>query len=523
MGNQTLITNPQAWHLPTGSRMSSSSVWATRPSGSAFGGGGWSSRPRYAPADFATLLWRERGLMIAVFLAIFLIGLAFALTLKPTYTAQTSMLVRLGQEYVYEPRMGDAGRGAMPQNDQVIQSEVEILGSEMLRQRVLAKVGYGKIFPKMAGKWNDASPSERQALTAKGVAALGSGLKIETSPANPVIRVTFGHETPDTAALVLNTLTQEYLIYRKQVLLDGAAPVTLAQRRVFEDRLAQADGALQGFLADNNIGDFEAQRLSLNALQTSVTDESYRVQARLQEVAGRLGELGRQASRLPAEVGLYRDNNAAASDKLLQLRLEREDLLGRYRPGAQPIADVDLKIAQLQKMIADGRGQSPGASRTGINPIYQAVQTEQIQLNAEAASLRGRQAALAAQMAQLTSERLKLSALEPRYQDLLRERDVLSTNVRDLTVKVESDAAAKAIAQGSNDTIRVVERATAPTKGASLRKPVVVLAFLFAGFTALCLGLLRVFLRPGVPTPSSAARTFDLPVLATAGLKTAHR
>lgn len=502
--------------------MSSSSAWTMRPSEPAFGGG-WASRPRYSPADFATLVWRERGLMIATFLVIFLIGLAFALTLKPTYTAQSSVLVRLGQEYVYEPRMGDAGRGAMPQNDQVIQSEVEILGSEMLRQRVIAKVGYARIFPKGAGKWNSASPTERQAMMAKAVAGLGTGLKVDTSPANPVIRVSFGHANPDTAALVLNTLMQEYLIYRKQVLLDGGGPVTLAQRRIFEDRLGQADSALQAFLAQNGIGDFEAQRLSLNALQTSITDESYRVQARLQEVGGRLGELGRQVSKVPAEVGLYRDNNAAASDKLLQLKLEREDLLGRYKPGAQPIADIDLKIAQLQKMIADGRGASPGASRTGINPIYQAVQTEQIQLNAEAASLRERQAALAAQMQQLTSERLKLAALEPQYQDLLRERDVLATNVRDLTVKVESDAAAKAIAQGSNDTIRVVERATPPAKGKSLRKPVVILAFLFAGFTALCIGLLRVFLRPGVPTPSSAQRTFDLPILATAGLKAAAR
>ncbi len=42
--------------------------------------------------------------MLVVFLAIFVLGLAFATTLKKTYTAQSSLLVRLGQEYVYEPR-----------------------------------------------------------------------------------------------------------------------------------------------------------------------------------------------------------------------------------------------------------------------------------------------------------------------------------------------------------------------------------------------------------------------------------
>ena len=48
---------------------------------------------------------------------------------------------------------------------------------------------------------------------------------------------------------------------------------------------------------------------------------------------------------------------------------------------------------------------------------------------------------------------------------------------------------------------------------------VLVLALLFAAFSALCAGLLRMFLRPGMPTPASAGRTLDLPVLGAAPLK----
>ena len=59
----------------------------------------------------------------------------------------------------------------------------------------------------------------------------------------------------------------------------------------------------------------------------------------------------------------------------------------------------------------------------------------------------------------------------------------------------------------------------ASSQGKSLRKPIFVLAFLFAGFTALCVGLVRMFLRPGLRTSSQAGLTLDLPVLATAGVK----
>lgn len=502
--------------------MNSYSAWISGSKPTSIGGREWASRTRYAPADFATLLWNERKLMAAVFLVIAVLGVGFAAAMKPKYTANASVLVRLGQEYVYEPRVGDAGRGVAPEGDRVMQAEAEILGSDVLRQRVLEVIGYGNVFPKQASAWRRADAARKQALMAAGVAGLYKNLKVTTGPLTSVIRVSFEHDNPAMSARILNTLIQEYLVYRKQVLLDSAGPVTVTQREAFQRRLGAADTALQAFLAENGIGDFDSQKTSLNALQTSLTDESYRVQARLREVQGRLGELGRQAGAVPAEIGLYRDSSPASNDKLLQLKLDREDLLSRYKPDSQPVRDVEQKIAQLERMVAEGRGQSQGASRTGVNPVYQTMQTERIQLSAEAASLRDRASALSSQLAEVSAERIRLARLEPRYQDLLRDRDILSASVRDLATKLEADVASNAIAQGSSDNIRVVEKAAAPIKGKSLKKPVAILAVLFAGFTALCVGLLRVFLRPGVPTPSAAARTFDLPVLATAGLKPAR-
>src|SRR4051812_23844017 len=90
---------------------------------------GRSGRPAFVLADVPALLWRERLLMLTVFAVLFVLGIFTAFSLKTTYPAYSSVLVRLGQEYVYEPRAGDAGRGAVPAADAVIQSELEILNS----------------------------------------------------------------------------------------------------------------------------------------------------------------------------------------------------------------------------------------------------------------------------------------------------------------------------------------------------------------------------------------------------------
>ncbi|HEX2561564.1 GumC family protein [Phenylobacterium sp.] len=480
----------------------------------------WTARPRYAPSDIPVLLWRERWLMAGVFAAIFIpLLLVAALLIKPSYPAYASVLVRLGQEYVYEPRAGDAGRGAVPEPDQLIQAETEILGSEALKRRVIDKIGLDKIDPKLAAKYAKATPAERRKIIGGVVRSFEQNLAIETAPDTPVIRVGFEHKNPELAALMLNTLIEEYLVYRRNVLIDPTSPVIEQQRIIFQQRLADADQAYQDFLVNNRIGDFVAEKASLSQLQAQIEQQKLQTEAQLQERTARLGALQSQLGQVAAEVGLYRDLNTAASDKLAQLRVQREDLLSRYKPDARPVQDVDVQIAQLEQAVAQGRTTTDGARRFGVNPVRQTVETDRLQAAAEVAALQRSVQALNEQLQQVMDRRLRLAGLEPRFQALALDRDVLMANVRDFSVKEEQSRAAQDIASRTNDNIRIVQRAAVPTKGKSLKRPVAALALLFAGFTALCAGLLRGFLRPGLPTPQSASRTLGLPVLGAASLK----
>ena len=489
--------------------------------GAGASGGEWAARPRYTAFDVATLLWRDRMVMLGVFLALVVVGLGAALMMKTQYPAHSSILVRLGEEYVYEPSVGDAARGAIPTTDQLIQSEVEILTSEELRRRVVQQLGYERVFPSRARAWAGATPEKRSQMIDQGVAAMGTSLKVDSAPDASVLRVTYSDTDPDRAAMVLGRLLDEYLVYRRTVLLDGAVPYLDQQLRTFQAELAQADGAYQAFLTEAGVADFDTEKSSLNSVETSLTSDDYLVEARLKEIQGRLDELSRQTGKVSPEISLYRDVNPAPSDKLVQLQLERQDLLSRYKPASQPVRDVDQKIAQLQALMGQpaGEGQFPGARRYGANPVYQTLQTEQIQLSAEAQSMRTRKAALDEELAQIAIRHQRLNTLEPRYQELSRDRDLLQSEIKDLLQKKQESQAETSIASKSSDNIRVIERPTPPAQGKSLKKPLAMLAVLFAGFTALCTGLVRLFLRRGFATAASASRTLDLPVLATAGLK----
>lgn len=503
--------------------MSTQSAWSTvphDPPGRATpAASGWASRPRYAPSDFITLLWRERWLMLAIFLVILFAGVGYALTLKKSYPAQASILVQLGQEYVYEPRAGDAARGAVPDTDSLVQSEVEILMSAELRERTIRRIGLAALYPELGVKYAAASPADKPLIMAKAVEDFGKNLSVGSAPDNPVVRIGFEHDSATMAARAVNTLLEEYLVYRRTVLIQPSSPVLERQRVLFEDELQKADAAYQQFLATNDIGDFNAQKTALTALIGQIEAQRQTAEVSLRDRQARLATLDAQLAQVSPEIGLYRDIDATAATRLAGLRATREELLSRYLPTAQPVRDIEVQIAQMEAGMASGRTATEGARRVGVNPVHQTLQTDRIQTAAEVAALQESLAAYARQSQQATSQLQRLAAIEPQYQALSMDRDVLQSSVRDFTVKERQDDAARQIASESNDNIRIVDRAVPPTKGESLRKPVVALAFLFGLFSALCAGLIRVFLRPGLPTPASASRTLDLPVLGAAAWK----
>ena len=479
----------------------------------------WVPRARYALSEIPALLWRERWLMLAVFLLIAALGFVFALTLKPSYPTHASVLVKLGQEYVYVPPSGDAARGATPTNDEMVEAETEIMSSDALKMRVVRRIGVARLAPSESSAFASASPEKREVMVAKLADGIGRNLKIDTAPGLPIVRLTYQNNDPQLAALVLNTLLEEYLAYRRSVLQTPAAGALDDQRHAFEQRLAQEDATYQNFLSSNQIGDFEADKTSLSALSAQVEQQQYANDAALKEKTAHLAAIEAELGGLPPEATLYHDSDPTASAKLADLKVQRESLLSRYKPDAQPVKDMDAQIQRLESGIASGRTQAKGPERTGLNPVYQTFQTEKLQLAAEVAGLQQTAAALSDEMSKLTERRLRLAQLEPQYEALSLDRDALQSNVKDLTAKAEESEAAQDIAAATNDNIRIVERATPPTTGKSLRGPVFMLALVFAIFSALCAGMLRLFLRPGLPTPAAAARTLDLPVLGAAAFK----
>ena len=338
-----------------------------------------------------------------------------------------------------------------------------------------------------------------------------------------MVRLSFKHVNAMSASLILNTWIDEYQTYRQQVFTDSVGPALEKQKESFDQQLSVADSAYQNFLLQAGVGDFVTARATYARLYDLVTGDLFTTQSQIAEDSAKLSEINTNLAGLNPEMSVERDLDLSVPTKIFTLKQQRQELLARYLPTAQPIKDIDAQIAAYQDMMTSGQGVGEQSHKMGTNPVYEDLTTQKLNMEAELASLQGKRAQLQTQADQVTQKLQSLLGLEAQYNSLSTERDALQKNISTFTQRIQENDAQQQMIKGSDDAVRVVEKASLPDRPKSFKKIVLIMSFLFAAFTALCAGGLRVVTRRGFVNAGMAGKVLDLPVLATAGVKEPSR
>ncbi len=477
---------------------------------------GWAEAPRLGAADLAAMLWAERTLVLGLGAAICALGLIAAVLAPQTYTARTELIVRMGEEYVYQPTSGanGSGAGATPDMQAVVNAEMRLIGSGAVVRAAIADVGMATLYPAIA-----ASPASEARKLADAERAFAQQLTIETAPQTPAIGIGFAHRDPEVAARALNALVAQYLTHRREVLVGGEYEALAQESADLAVRAAQANAALATFLTTNQIGDFESELAALATRSGDIETQMLDAQTKRREAEARTGALRGQMQAEPAQIELYSESDARRA--LVQAQMEREQLLSRYQDDSMPVREVDRRIAQLEAFLAGGDPAS--LTRRGANPVRQDVATQLYASQAEARAQRGRETALTQQREEVRARLRAMQALEPQFRQLQRERTILETNASNFATRAEDARARSQLLGRSTGNISSVDPAVAPTQGKSLRWPIMIVTLLIALVVSIAAGLSRGLMRRSFPTPSSAARALEAPVLAVMPRATAPK
>lgn len=476
------------------------------------------ARPRLGVVDLVLQLWRAKWLMMVIGLPIFALGLFLAFQMPKTFESRSALYVTSGDEVRSSSILSDPSFDPGPGIQEVIQGELEILQTQLVAERTLSRFPLERIYPDLA-KARDKELAKSDAgfvepiefeYYQKGVEALRENLWADASPNSNIISVGFKHEDPRVASEILNAAMAAYLQRRSE--LFGSRPVDQlrAEQKRFEGELLDAEAEIAKFLNDNNIRDFASERSTAQNLFGVISNELFAVQARASALQGQVSRTRAQLAETSPEQDLYVEDSSA--QRLRELEIERNQLLVNYTPESRRVQAVDRQIEELRSFLTE-QNAPVGTVRRGPNPTYQALEETLNTSEAEADSVAAQRAELQRQLTAVEEKLNRFTLLEPEWNELLRNRDLIEASVRTIAEQAQREGTVAGLTAQEADSVKITEPATVPLEGSSMKLPIAVLALLFAGFTALIAGLLRAFTRPGFSTPKSLQDTTGLPVL----------
>lgn len=454
-------------------------------------------------------------------------GLAYYLTkdLKRTYTGDASIMVQLGEEYVYNPvGQSSNGGGLMTTIDTITLTEAGLMRNDELIARVINRMtsGNGSMTPAQAelrfakSEYQKINSAKRrgnnrdlQDATMKLRNTVASSYVVAPRAKSSIIDVSYKHVNPDVAVETVNAFVDEYLSFRREVFVEGSSELISERRVATEEQLNSNERAIARFLKKNNVGDFVSEQGGLRKRTEDLKASLNGTRASIAETEAALALVEDQLRKTPATIDLYRDDRA--SQRVSQAELELGQLLAKYLPTSDPVRQKQAELNELRSLQSSYGGKVSGGRRVGPNPTHQALTTRRNTLAATADSLREREFTQQRQLNSADAKIRKLTALTPEYENLLRERSTLEARLTSYNAKEQEALVDAQQAEARAENVKVISRPEFANKGRNMRKWAWLGATLAWGLILFFIAMIRVFLDPRLYAVPAAARAVPQP------------
>ncbi len=426
----------------------------------------------------------------------------FTADMKRQYSGEGTIMVQLGDEYVYQPVSGSGTNASLVQTpDTITLNEVAIMKNPEVMNAVLRPMlddsaTLERFSKSAAKKFRGSRPGslDNQLAFMELRKQMDKQFVVAARPKSSVIDLVYKHEDPQLAVSLLNALMAEYMEYRKEIFVYGAGDLIGERRKDTEEQLRQLDQQIASFLSRNGISDFDSEQKGASKRTEDLKASLNTERARIVETERALAVVEDQLRGIPAQIDLYVDDRA--SNRIAQADLELQQLLAKYLPTSDPVRQKRTEIAELRQLQSSNGGRAQGGRRVGPNPTHQALLTRRNTLQATANAAREKEFTLQQQLNSVDGKLSRMTGLSPKYNDLLRERETLTDRLKTYLSKEQEALINQSQTEAKSENVRVLSEATYPIKGRDTGK--LVFAIALAGWiaTLFLFALFRVFSDP---------------------------
>ncbi|MFB3926764.1 MAG: GumC family protein, partial [Syntrophales bacterium] len=409
--------------------------------------------------DFFRVIFKYRRRILFVFFGIVAVVTAATFLMPPVYEAKSTVMVKFGRELIYRPELGDGRPSVLLNQDSLINTEIQILTSRDLIQKVISTIGLDEIYGtnKFRSIPSGTTPMEAAILQFE------KSLVIENKPRSDVIQISFSHSDPRTAARAVNLLVDFFKEKHLQVFSGPTTPFLERQLMIYEQKLRDSEKKLETFKQTHGVFSMDEQKGLLLRQRTELDTAFKHSQNQIRELQQMLASV-KEKGTLNAERQAVIDNT---KNQLLTLRLKEQDLLRKYKENSRTVGNVREEIRVVGEFLEN---QKADFSKSEIAKI-------EADLNAQKA----RSASLSRQIFRLDNDIRMLDSRERELQGLKRDLAINDGNYQTYLKKLEEARISDEMDSQKIANISVIQAAAAPAKPVKPKKEYNILLSILVG------------------------------------------
>jgi polysaccharide chain length determinant protein (PEP-CTERM system associated) len=469
--------------------------------------------------DFLAILFKRKAAILAIFLATVATVSVGSFLMTPTYEAKSSLLVKFGREFIYRPEVGDKTPMLTFNQEEAVNSEINILTSRDLVERVIKTIGLEKLYPGLVK-----NPPSRTPPLEVAIITFQKKLTAEGIKKSSVIEVSFQHQDPQMAARAVNLLVDFFKEKHLAVHSGTESNFLEKQLTLYDQELKNSENRLETFKQKNLVFSLDEQRSLLLHQRTELDTSLKSARNRMDELAKKLASLRGQMKTLLADKDRFTPTERdkiiiEARAKLLSLQLNEQDLSSKYPDNHRSLVNVRKEIQIIRDFLKEQEDAIGGKVRTG-NPVYQEAEKEAMKAEAEEVSLRAKAGTLQAQIAQLDGAIKTLDLREKDLRELKREVNTNEKNFQTYQGKMEEGRISDEMNRQNLANISVIQAAVAPSKPIKPKKALnILLGLILGAISGLGFAFFSEYTNQSFASPGNVAQRLGLPVLAAIPLK----
>ena len=459
--------------------------------------------------DFLHVIFKRKNQILLFFVVTVCTVVIGTLVVKPTYEAKAQVLVKIGRENLYAPPSEGKSTFISFNNEDQINSEIELLKSRSLVDKVVETLGSNTIYKDL--DYKDVVLNFQNALWVGGIKK------------SNVIAISFKHQDPQMAARIVNTLTNAFL---DQHLLVHKNPQSYdffeEQSQTLKNKLEQSEETLKVFKKQHNVTVLGEEQTLLLKQIADLRSELNRTINQEAETNSRINQIRWQLDRTPENIaqGEVVDHNpiliSNLEAKLVELQIKEKELLTRYTSQSRLIQNVKEEINMVRAKLTEQETKRYGKSSSGPNTTHQRLNEELFRNQAEREALAAKKETQKAQLTNFQEKLDQFNRIEVELNQLQQTVDVNRQNYRLYLSKFEEARISDAMDTKKITNVSLIGPAYTPLKPISPKVLLnIVLAIFLGGFGGLGLAFFIEYLDDSLEKPEDVEKALQLPVLAS--------